>query len=287
MFAITDVPQAQAKKMIFDLTKGQKKVRTTGKWQKIFFVVLARDKTHVKEKIIELERLKVPYTIICGEKMDHPNIVYRPPKGKYNAINHSLSVIPRDTDIIIFNDVDTKIDKYQPLLDLLKDMTIGISYAPELIIEGPQTTLFKILNPIRSKIPLAASGELMAIRKNLVEKMLPLKPCKAEDTYMMFKVLEMGYKVVQYDKCPILTERTKEPSKEEQYKRKTVTGIYQAISFTNPPAVTKLAYLLLPIVSPLFLALGPNGYYTIKGIILGLLDYLREDKTGIWSQEYL
>lgn len=253
----------------------------------IYFVVLARDRKNVKNKIDELNALNVEYVIICGERIDHPKIVYRKPIGKYDAINYSLVIIPKDIDIVVFNDVDTKIISYEPLLKNLEDRTVGIAYAPELILNGPQAMFFKILNPLRSRIPLAASGELIAIRRKLLEKTLPLKPCKAEDTYLMFRILELGYKVLQCDDCPILTERTKESKKEQQYKRKTITGIYQALSLTNPPKLTRLAYVLLPIVAPLFLALGPSGYYTAKGIMLGIFDYLRGDKTGTWSQEYL
>ena len=255
--------------------------------QKVFFVVLARDRRYVKEKIEELEGLNVLYTVICGERIDHPKVVYRPPRGKYDAINQSLNLIPGDTDTVIYNDVDTRVIDYKPLLKHLKDEKVAITYAPELIIEGPQATLYKILNPLRRRIHLAASGELMAVRKDVLKKILPLKPCKAEDTYMMFRALELGYKVVQCDECPVPTERTREARKEQQYKRKTTTGIYQALSLTRPPMLTRLAYTLLPIISPLFLVLGPKGYYTAKGIILGTLDYLRGDRTGTWSQEYL
>jgi cellulose synthase/poly-beta-1,6-N-acetylglucosamine synthase-like glycosyltransferase len=253
----------------------------------VFFVVLARDKRHVNVKIEELERLDVPYRIICGDIIDHPKVVCRRPKGKYDAINHSLSLIPEDASIVIYNDVDTRIINYKPLLERLKNENIGMAYAPELVTEGPQATFFKIFNPLRSRIPLAATGELMAVRRKLLEKILPLKPTKAEDTYMMFKTLELGYKVVQCDECSVSTERTKEPGEEQHYKRRTITGIYQALSLTNPPAGTRLVYTLLPIVSLLLIILGPKGYYTAKGITLGLLDYLRGDRTGAWKQDYL
>lgn len=58
---------------------------------RLFFTVLARDKKHVDAKIRELENLGVLYKIICGERLNHPNVMYRTPKGKYDAINFSVS----------------------------------------------------------------------------------------------------------------------------------------------------------------------------------------------------
>ena len=257
-----------------------------GQIGKQFLVALARDGTYVMEKIEQLDKLGVPYCIICGEKIDHPRVMYRRRMGKYDAINYSLSVIPREAEVIIYNDVDTRIADYKPLLRHLSDKSVGMVYAP-VIVEGPQTAFYKIFNPIRGRIPLSASGELMAIRRGLLESILPLKPCKAEDTYMMFKALELGKRVVQCDECPIPTKRTRESREEQQYKRRTVTGIYQALSYTKPPMLTRFAYILLPIMSPLFLVLGTKGYYMAKGILLGTLDYLRGDRKGTWNQENL
>jgi UTP-glucose-1-phosphate uridylyltransferase len=58
---------------------------------KLFFTVLARDKKHVDAKIREMENLGILYKTICGERLNHPNVVYRAPKGKYDAINFSIS----------------------------------------------------------------------------------------------------------------------------------------------------------------------------------------------------
>jgi hypothetical protein len=250
-------------------------------------VVLARDRRHVWNKITELDGLRVRYAIVCGERIEHPRVAYRPPRGKFDAINYSLNLIPEETDTVIYNDVDTWRIDYKPLLKCLEDKKVGMAYAPELVAEGPQTTLNTIFSPLQKRIPLFATGELIAIRKRILENILPLKPCKAEDTYMMFKVLELGYKVIQCDESPVPTHRTKEASKEEQYKTKVITGIYQALSLTRPPALTRLAYFLLPVISPIFMILGAKGYYTTKGIILGILLYLRGDRTGIWRQDYL
>ena len=49
---------------------------------KPFFLVLARDKKYVDAKIEELKSLGVPYLIVCGRSLNHPNVVYRKAKGK-------------------------------------------------------------------------------------------------------------------------------------------------------------------------------------------------------------
>jgi len=44
---------------------------------KLFFIVLARNRKNVEEKIMELEEMRVSYVIVCGEMVNHPNVVYR------------------------------------------------------------------------------------------------------------------------------------------------------------------------------------------------------------------
>ncbi|MEM4522032.1 MAG: hypothetical protein QW738_02245 [Nitrososphaeria archaeon] len=254
---------------------------------KIFFIVLARDKRYVKEKILELENIKVPYIIVCGEKINHPNIIYRPPKGKYDAINYAINFIPNDVDIIVFNDIDTCLYNFNETLKYFEDPKIALVYVPEQIINGPQVTFYKIFNSMREKIPLAGSGELMLIRKKVLDKMTPIKPCKGEDTYILFKVLELGYNVAYCKECIVTTVRTKNVKSEEMYRRKTVTGVYQALSYTNPPILIKLFYIILPLASILLLFLGNKGYYWFKGIIKGFVDYIMGDRSGYWNTDYL
>lgn len=250
---------------------------------KLFFIVLARDRKHVKEKIRELEELKFPYVIVCGEKMDDPNVVHRPARGKYDAINYGAKFVHKDVELIALNDVDTKIHNFQSMLKYFGNEKVGLVYAPELILEGPQVTFFKIFNPIRERIPLAGSGELSIIRRKIFERIIPIKPCKADDTYILFKTLELGYRTILCKESWAETERTKTPKEEEAYKRRTVTGIYQALSYTKPPAITKASYTAFPLISLAFLVFGKMGYYWAKGSLLGMLDYLRGDKSGFWS----
>lgn len=255
-----------------------------------FFVVLARDRFHVSEKTAELESLGVPFIIVCGENIRQPHVVYRAPIGKYDAINFVLqaNLIPKNVKIVAFNDVDTKITGFSSMLQRFADPKVGIAYATELVKDGPQRNFFAVFNPVRKLFPLAASGELMLIRTELLHQILPLKPCKAEDTLIMFKALELGSKVVFCDDCFAETERTKTGQKEELYKRKTVAGIYQALSFANPPPTVRLLYSLLPFLSIVFVVMGSDGYYTFRGILLGFLDFKRGDRSGTWdAQSYL
>lgn len=254
---------------------------------KLFFLVLARNRRHVLHKVRELEKLGIPYKIICGERLSQPNVIYRAPKGKFDAINFGVGLIPDDTDIVAMNDVDTTIHNFDAALQSFKDEKVALAFGTEMVNEGPQALFFRILNPLRKKIPIAASGELMLIKSDLLKRICPLSPCKAEDTYILFKVLELGYKTVFCEKCYAETERTKTAAKEEPYKRKTVTGIYQALSHSNPPSRIKLFYALLPIASPLLLVLGRRGYFWMRGILLGLTDFLRGDKSGVWQTTYM
>jgi len=254
---------------------------------KLFFLVMARDKKHVEDKIRELESLRESYKIICGEPLDHPGVVYRAPRGKYDAINFGASLIPKDADVVVINDVDTKIRNFRFALQYFENEKAELMFATEFVKEGPQNLFFKILNPIRRRIPIAASGELMFIKRDILEKILPLKPCKAEDTYILFKVLEYGYRVVFCEDCYAETERTKSAEKEEGYKRRTVTGIYQALAYTRPPYLIRLFYLLLPFSCLLLLILGKKGYFWIRGILLGVIDFLLGDRTGVWQSTYM
>lgn len=255
--------------------------------RQVFFLVLARDRKHVDNKIKELEKLRVPYRVICGERLDHPNVTYRAPRGKYDAINFGATLLPRKVDIVVMNDVDTAIHNFEAALKHFEDEKVALVFGTEMVKEGPQNLFFRFLNPIRRRIPIAASGELMLIRRQILERALPIKPCKAEDTYVMFKVLEYGHRVVFCEDSYAETERTKTARKEEDYKRKTVTGIYQALSYTKPPILVRVFYLFLPMASPLLLILGEKGYFWMRGILLGLNDFLCGDRSGIWKTTYM
>jgi cellulose synthase/poly-beta-1,6-N-acetylglucosamine synthase-like glycosyltransferase len=259
----------------------------SGKGMKLFFLVLARDEKHVKEKIWELKRLGVPYLIVCGKKLNYPNVVFREPMGKYDAINFGFSFIPKDVDVVALNDVDTKIHNIKSALKHFYSDEVALVFARVSVKEGPQSSFYVLLDFIRRRVPIAASGELMLIRREVLSKIIPIKPCKAEDSYILFKVLEFGHKIVFCEECYVETERTKTAEKEKDYKRKTVVGIYQALAYTRPSLAIKLFYVLLPIACPALLMFGKKGYFWMNGILHGFVDYLRGDRTGMWQPTYM
>lgn len=254
---------------------------------KLFFLVLARDKRYVAEKIEELENLGVPYLIVCGEKLNHSNVVYRKPKGKYDAINFGYKFVPEYAQIVVLNDVDTKINNLNAAVEDFSSEEVAMVFARVAVKVGPQKSFYGFLDSIRRKLLIAASGELMLIRRDVLDKILPIQSCKAEDSYMLFKILELKHKAVFCEKCYVETERTKTAEKEEAYKRKTVAGVYQALAYTNPPPFIKLFYIFLPFICPLLLVSGKKGFFWMNGIFRGLTDYLRGDKTGVWETNYL
>jgi cellulose synthase/poly-beta-1,6-N-acetylglucosamine synthase-like glycosyltransferase len=249
--------------------------------------VLARDEKHVYEKIGELETLGVPYLVVCGARINRPDILYREPRGKYDAINFGFDSVPKDTDVVVLNDVDTRIKNFHEAIRLFQTEHADLAFAKVSVKEGPQRLFYNFLDSIRRRLLIVASGELMLIRYGLLKQIVPIKSCKAEDTYLLFKALELKRKCVFCTGCIVETQRTKTAEKEEMYKRKTVGGIYQALAYTKPPKTWKLFYSLLPIASPLLLMLGRRGYFWTKGILLGLIDYLRGDESGVWQTTYM
>ncbi len=253
---------------------------------KVYFLVLARDAKLVSSKVSELSRLGCPYLIVCGERTDLPNTVYREPRGKYDAINFGLSLLPSDVDVIVFNDVDTEIHNFGDALSAITTQNVDLVFARVQVVEGPQTTFYSFLDTLRKRIPLAASGELMLVRFDVLKKILPIQGCKAEDSYILYKILEKNGRVAFCQKCYVTTKRTTRSEQEESYKRRTVAGIYQALSMSRPPLVIRSFYIALPFLSPLLLVLGKRGYYWSKGILLGYFDYLRGDTSSSWRPTY-
>jgi hypothetical protein len=249
---------------------------------KLFIIVLARDRKHVHDKIRELDNLGVPYRIVCGERLNHPNVVYRVPKGKYDAINFSLKLIPKDVDIVVLNDVDTEIHNFEAALCYLENKMVALVFAKDVVKSGPQVLFHQLLFSILRILPILANGDLMFIRRNVLERIY-LMPCKAEDAYILFRVLELGYNAIFSEECYVETKKTENEKEEEMYKRRTVTGIYQALSYTHPPPLIRLFYALLPLSSPLLLVSGKKGYFWMKGILSGFMDYLRGDRGGAWQ----
>ncbi len=253
---------------------------------KVFFLVMARDASGIEKKASELDGLGYPYLIVSGEKHTHENVVYREPRGKYDAINFGLRFVPSDTDVVAFNDVDAEIHNFGAALSFFKNQSASLVFARVDVGHGPQMRFYSLLDALRKRIPVAASGELMLVKYDVLKRLLPMKGCKAEDSYILFKVLEEGEKIAFCEKSYVTTERTSLDAHEEAYKRRTVGGIYQALRMSKPPVMVRLFYALLPFAAPLLLVLGRKGYYWTKGILLGYLDCARGDKSSSWVPTY-
>jgi cellulose synthase/poly-beta-1,6-N-acetylglucosamine synthase-like glycosyltransferase len=235
----------------------------------IFFIIPARNKENVKEKIMELENLKVNYIIVCGEKLNHKNVVYRPPKGKWDAINFGSQFVPRNVNVVVLNDVDTVIHNFEHALSHLNDEA-DIVYCKVNVLKGPQVKFYRIADPIRKRFHIFASGELMLMRRDAFERVLPIPPCIAEDSYILFKALELGYRARFCTKAYTTTRRTESAEEEAAYKARTTLGIYQALRYASPPPWIRAFYGLLPLLAPLLAMAGEEGRVWTRGVMKAL-----------------
>jgi cellulose synthase/poly-beta-1,6-N-acetylglucosamine synthase-like glycosyltransferase len=231
----------------------------------LFFIVLARDQRHVREKIMELENMRIPYLIVCGEKMDHPKVVYREARGKWDAINFGSQFVSKDADVVVLNDVDTRIHNFEHVLSHLYD-GIDLVYCRVNVTKGSQVKFYRIADPIRKRFHIFASGELMLIKREVFKRVLPIPPCIAEDSYILFKALELGYRAHFCTKTYVITERTINTKEEENYKARTTLGIYQALKYTRPPPWIRTFYGLLPMAAPLLALAGEDGKAWMRGV---------------------
>lgn len=248
----------------------------------LFFLVPARDGKHVHHKIEELKDMNVPFTIICGENVSSPAIIHRKPRGKYDAINYGSELVNDNTEIVCLNDVDTTIYNFERALSLFNNQNVDLVFCKVIVTNGPQPHFYRLLDAIRRRIPIAASGELMLIRREVFQAILPLPPCKAEDTYILFKTLELGRKPVFCEECWVKTERTRMLGEEIGYKKRTVSGIYQALSYAKSPWIVRLFYVILPFLAPLLALYGEKGFCWIKGIFSGMAAFLSKDHEVIF-----
>ena len=242
---------------------------------KPFFIVPARSRKNVEEKIMELENMRVPYIIVCGDRMNHPNVVYREARGKWDAINFGSRFVPKDADVVVLNDVDTRIHNFEHALSHLNGGA-DIVYCKVNVPKGPQVKFYKIADPIRKRFHIFASGELMLMRHDVFKRVLPIPPCIAEDSYMLFKALELGYHAHFCTKTYVTTERTASAEEEEAYKTRTTLGIYQALKYARPPPWIRVFYKLLPIAAPLLTLAGEDG----KAWMGGIMNAVKTGTTG-------
>jgi cellulose synthase/poly-beta-1,6-N-acetylglucosamine synthase-like glycosyltransferase len=246
----------------------------------VLFIVSARSAENVPEKITELRALGYPFIVVCAEKVDLPGTVYRARRGKYDAINYAAKYLRDETKIVCLNDVDTKIVNFPKALEMIRARNVALVYCRLKVRRGPQVYFYSMMDRIRDKFQIVSSGELMLLRRSAFDQILPIPPCKTEDNYISFKILELGYDVTFCEDAWVETERTVRLEDEKRYKTRTVTGIYQALSQTKTKPLIRVFYLLLPFVSPLLLLQGQRGVTWMKGIINGLTAFLRGDRTG-------
>lgn len=243
------------------------------------FIVFARDREGVMEKIEEIEEMGLPYRVVCGEKMEHSNVYYREPRGKWDAVNFSTKLLGEEHDVVLFNDVDTRIHGLENAIEEL-EKGYDLVYCRVEVEEGPQRRFYGLMDFLRDKLGLhvAASGELMVLNKEVLEEVTPVPPCLAEDSYMLFKALELGYRASFCSNTFVETERTSSPEEEISYKERTTHGIYQALEQTSPPLRIRLFYRFLPYFAHLLVLAGEDGRAWLKGIKNGYRAHKNESQ---------
>ncbi len=250
------------------------------KSDRLFFLISARTAAEARSKIPEIESLGFPYVIVCGEECQLPGVIYRKARGKWDAINFGAEHV-KPCDLVCLNDADTRIVNLAAALDAFDDPLLALTFCKVSVTEGPQRMFYRLLDLFRRAMPLVASGELMIFREEAFRNVLPLEECKTEDNLALFKVMRNGGKVRFIEDCYTITNRTETWDEETAYKRRTVSGIYHALSVARPPFPVKAFYFLLPLSLPAFLLLGRGGLAWISGILQGLVDFLlRRDRGG-------
>jgi len=80
-------------------------------------------------------------------RKNHPKVIYRSPRGKYDAINYGVKFMPGDVDVVFFNDVDTIIVSFEPLLEYFRDDKVAMVYTLEYVSYSPQHFFSIYLTP--------------------------------------------------------------------------------------------------------------------------------------------
>ena len=240
-----------------------------------FFLVLARDRSNLSDKLDEFATLGISnFLVICGERVKHPKVQYRKTAGKWDAINFGYKLVPSSAKLILLNDADTKIHSLDKALRRSREA--DLIYCKVMVAEGPQRGFYEILDRVRQRINVAASGELMLINRRTFERLLPIPPCTAEDTYLMFKTLQLGQRVEFCADTYVTTIRTRSPAEEQVYKARTTLGVYQALRFAKPPPTIRAFYRLLPLMAPLLAVGGSNGRAWAIGIEQAVMNNLAQ-----------
>ena len=219
----------------------------------------------VEAKLKDLKSYGIPYLVVCGERFDAPGVEYREALGKWDALNFGYRFIPEDTDIVMINDVDTVIHRL--------DFALGLASKFDLVYcavrpgEGPQKSFYAFADPLRERLNLFASGELMLVRKSALDRLMPVPPCMAEDSYLLFKAMELNQTVKFCRDTYVTTSRTANAAEEVAYKERTTLGILQALDYAKPPVPIRLFYQALPLFALPMMFMGENGNAWATGIM--------------------
>jgi len=89
--------------------------------------------------------------VVCGEDVADRGVVYRAPAGKYDALNFGSAFLPRDVDIAVLNDVDTKIRHLEAAFEDFFRRHADLLFARVEVREGPQKFFYSLLNFIRGR----------------------------------------------------------------------------------------------------------------------------------------
>ncbi len=218
----------------------------------------------VESKISELESYGFPYTVVCGEEMAANRVVFRKPAGKWDAINYGCEFVPSNVDVVAINDVDTTIHNLEHALALTSEF--DLVYCAVKPDGGPQVAFYAFADPLRARLNLFASGELMMIRKPKLDRLIPIPPCMAEDSYLLFKAMELNYPVRFCSDAYVTTSRTANAAQETAYKERTTLGILQALDYARPSVAIRLFYRSLPLLAVPLMLMGENGQAWATGI---------------------
>ena len=211
----------------------------------------------VESKIRELESNGFQHIVVCGERMDRQGVAFRQPIGKWDAVNYGCGLVPSDVDVVAINDVDTTIHHLGAALAQVSDF--DVVYSAVKPVEGPQRSFYAFADPLRERFNFFASGELMLIRKHALDRLLPIPPCMAEDSYILFKAMELNFQVRFCRNTYVSTSRTSNAAEEVAYKERTTLGILQALDYARPSLAVRLFYLALPILAIPLMFMGMNG----------------------------
>lgn len=279
----------------------------------VSYVVAAyNEEKYIKQKIenslsLDYPKNKIEFVFITdGSTDDTMEIIKSYPelklfhqnerKGKINAVNRVVPML--DSDIIIFSDANTDINK-EGIINIVKnfsDNNVGVVAGEKRIYkndsnssaegEGIYWKYESYLKRLDSELhsTMGAAGELFAVRKSdmiHVEENILI-----EDFYLSMKILEKGKKIV-YEPNAYATE-TGSLNIDEELKRKIrisaggLQSIGKLYSLLNPfkHGIITLQYLshrvlrwavcpfILPLIFILNLILVINNYNTITLILM-------------------